>query len=288
MPSATDAKHPDLTAAEKALWLELIGRRCGLTFSDGRLRVLRQGLQARMQHHGIASFTDYYHAVSCGRDGDAEWPLLLDLLLNKETSFFRHPPSFELLTAGILPELMRLRYPQGENLLRLWSAGCSIGQEAYSLAMAFVETAGSHGWKVQVTGSDLSPNCLERGRRGRYKPYELREVPEPYGTKYLRVVEEHGEALHEVDAGIRNLVQFLPCNLLDADSYAVPPQDVIFCQNVLIYFSADSRREVVRMLSERLRNGGYLFFGPAEVVGAQAPNLEPLRRNNVLVYRRTG
>jgi len=285
MLAAKTTSLPELTAAEQALWLELIRQRCGLTFSDGRLRVLRLALHGRMMSRGLASCTDYYHAVSRGGNGDAEWLLLLDALLNKETSFFRHGPSFAVLRETILPELMRLRYPQGERCLHLWSAGCSTGQEAYSLAMAFAETAGARAWKARVTGSDLSLSNLERGRRGRYKPYEVRELPAVCGEKYLRAL---GDGTVEVDPALRAAVEFRPCNLLDADSYDLPPQDVIFCQNVLIYFAADDRRRIAHQLGASLRPGGCLFLGPAELVGTRLPGLEPLARNDVLVYRRNG
>jgi chemotaxis methyl-accepting protein methylase len=241
-----------------------------------------------MRQTGARSHADYYQGVAYGPHGDTEWQELLSLLLNRETSFFRHPPSFETLTRHVLPELLKAKHACGENQIALWSAGCSTGQEPYSLGMALLETVNTRLWKARIAATDICPRTLARARLGRYQPRETRSLNEPYRSKYLRRVEANGAAWDEVVAAVRNLVRFGLCNLVDLPSYPPETYDVIFCQNVLIYFAPESRVEVVRRLGERLRTGGYLFLGPSDAVGLQPPQLRPVHLENALVYQRGG
>jgi chemotaxis protein methyltransferase CheR len=213
---------------------------------------------------------------------------LLDLLLNRETGFFRHQPSFEALTGHVLPELLRDRRRPAAVPVTLWSAGCSSGQEAYSLAMAFLETTAGRRERAQVTGSDISPRALDRARQGRYRPFEVRCLPETCLSRYTRCGVDAVGPCYQVADAVRELVQFERFNLTDPDSYAVWGQDVIFCQNVLIYFAPEDREAVVGHLAGRLNPGGYLFLGPAEAVGLRVAGLEPVRLDNALIYRRIG
>jgi chemotaxis methyl-accepting protein methylase len=275
-----------MSPLETSLWRELIARRCSLSFSESRLRLLNQSLRERMRCLGRRSLLDYYDLVAFGPEGEAEWPELLNLLLNHETSFFRHPPSFEALKGHVLPRLVADgRRPPGAPIC-LWSAGCSTGQEAYSLAIAFLDTAGRQGGQVQVSASDISPRALERARAGRYRPFEVRSLPEDSRAQYLRRLEDENGPVYQVCDAVRGLVRFGRFNLNDPDSYGVGGQDVIFCQNVLIYFAPEARADIIGHLAERLNPGGYLFLGPAEAMGLRAAGLEPVRLENALIHRR--
>jgi chemotaxis methyl-accepting protein methylase len=277
---------PEMSSAEMALWRDYIMQRCGLTFSDDRCRLLRYGLDKRMRQKRVQSYADYYQYVAFGPNGADEWPALLDLLLNRETSFFRHPPSFEALTKQVLPDLLRDKHHRGENQIALWSAGCSKGQEPYSLAMSVLETINKGHWKVRIIGTDICPRTLARARLGQYQPQETKSLNEPYRSKYLRRPKTNGEVYEEVATEVRELVRFGFCNLIDLPSFPPEAHDVIFCQNVLIYFAPESRDELVRQLGERLVVGGYLFLGPSDAVGLQLPGMRPVHLENVLVYQR--
>ena len=274
-----------MTVLERSLWQELIRDRCGQSFSKPRLRVLRQALWQRMSQRGILSYTNYYHYVAFHHEGPNEWPELLDLLLNKETSFFRHTPSFDALMKHVLPELKRVKYQRGENSLRLWSAGCSTGQEAYSLAMACQGAEGTRGWKIQVLGTDLSTRALERAREARYRPHESRFVPDSLAGRFVRIEEEAHGVTYQVTDEICSLVEFASLNLSAAE-YPVPLQDVVFCQNVLIYFQPEDRVGIARKLCARLNRGGYLFLAPAEAVGLRLPGIVPVSLDNAMIYQR--
>lgn len=286
MLAAENATPPNLTPHDRVVWGELIERRCGMAFSDARQRVLRQSLWARMRERGCTSYVEYFHLVARQPAGDAEWRRLLGLLLNHETCFHRHGPSFEALAGHVLPELLRSRDARRQPALRLWSAACSTGQEAYSLAIAALEGAGRLGFAPAVLGADLSPACLERARAGRYKPFEIRHLPAKLRDKYLASCGgDAGE--FEVRASVRSMVRFDEFNLADPDTYPQAEQDVIFCQNVLVYLAAELRPRIVAQLAERLRPGGYLFLGPAEMVGVQCPGLDLVQLPDVSLLRRT-
>ena len=146
---------------------------------------------------------------------------------------------------------------------------------------------GVRGWQPKVTGSDISQRALDKARRGRYKPYEMRHMPDLYRENYMTVLKDKRSVFHQVADRVRALVQFGYLNLNDPNSFWVSAQDVIFCQNVLIYFKPESRVEIVRRLCQRLNPGGYLFLAPAEVVGLRLPGVQPVRLANSLIYRRT-
>lgn len=270
-----------LSASETIMWCDLVRQRCGIDFPESRLRVLNQCLSIRMGRRRMTSVMDYYYLVAGQACGGTEWAELVELLLNKETSFFRHAPSFEALRDYVLPRL-RARRPQ--EPLRVWSAGCSTGQEAYSLAMTIGEVPEVGG--LEVLGGDLSPVALERARAGRYRSYELREVPGPFCRRYFRPEPDQDPPAYRIASSIRSRVRFQPCNLVDAATYPEVPQDVIYCQNVLIYFAPECRSRVIRQLAERLHLGGYLFLGPAEAVGTVPTNLEPIHLTDVTILQR--
>jgi type IV pilus assembly protein PilK len=287
MQQVQDGTRSDLTELDQALWGELIRQRCGLAFSESRLGILRHALDKRVKRRGLKSYNDYYHYVLFHKWGELEWQNLLELLVNRETSFFRHLPSFTALTSYVLPRLLTGKTKSGVSLFNGWSAGCSNGQEAFSLAMALLDAAQAPHWHVRVSGTDISVQALKRARRARYQLFETRQIPEPFRSKYLRMARDGRHIWHQVAEDVQAAVQFTPFNFMDAESYGVVAYDVIFCQNVLIYFHPDDRPAVVRRLSERLLPGGYLFLGPAEMPEMDLPELEPVHLPDAVLYRRT-
>jgi chemotaxis methyl-accepting protein methylase len=291
------------------LWRDYIRHRCGLCFSDSRVWFLRQSLWERMRLCGTQSYREYYHYVTTHAAGEAEWLALLEGLLNHETGFFRHPPSFTALTEHVLPE--RLGDKATAAPITMWSAGCSTGQEAYSLAMVFLELTApptaTHGQQTanekqaepqaRVIGSDISSLALHKARCGLYKSYEMRSLPDTYRQRYFTMAEAGPQAVYQAGPRLRMMVEFGCVNLHDPASSPFAPLpfmggrgegvDVIFCQNVLIYFTSEDRLTIVQQLCQRLRPGGCLFLGPAEVVGLRLPSIQSVQLPDVLMYQRT-
>jgi len=288
--------QPDLTTSEYEAWREFIWQQSGLYFPQNRREFLARRIWERMRVRQIHSCSEYYHFVRFNPQGDKEWEDLLELLVIGETGFFRHEPSFRAL-AEILPHLLLRNQERGLNTLRMWSAGCSTGQEAYSLAMLFLETVRlPQVWQVEIIATDISRRAVEKARSGLYKPFEVRYMPEYYRDKYLTLEGGAGATAstpslrsttrYRVAKRVRDMVHFGHLNLSDPTSCWVAAQDVIFCQNVLIYFKPESRVETVRHLCQRLNPGGYLFLAPAEVTGLKLPGVQLVHFEDSLVYKR--
>jgi chemotaxis protein methyltransferase CheR len=288
--------QPDLTTSEYEAWREFIWQQSGLYFPENRREFLARRIWERMRVRQINSCSEYYHFVRFNTQGGKEWEDLLELLVIGETGFFRHEPSFRAL-AEILPNLLLHNQERGPNTLRMWSAGCSTGQEAYSLAMLFLETARlPQVWQAEIIATDISRRAVEKARSGLYKPFEVRYMPEYYRDKYLTVEGVAGATAstpslrnttrYRVTKRVRDMVHFGHLNLSDPTSCWVAAQDVIFCQNVLIYFKPESRVETVRHLCQRLNPGGYLFLAPAEVTGLKLPGVQLVHFEDSLVYKR--
>lgn len=279
------------------MWQSLIQQRCGLYFSEGRLEFMQRRLWDRMRVCRFENYTDYYRYVAHNLAGDAEWAMLLDLLLNLETGFFRHQPSYQALADYALPKLLQRKIWQKSNIVNMWSVGCSTGQEAYSLAMVFLEVSArwppserweDERWQIKVTGSDLSESALQQARRGKYISRNLRQIPELYRQQYLLPVQTHWTTptMYEVVGPVRDLVEFSLFNLRNPGTHQLPAQDIIFCQNVLIYFKPECRTDVVRWLGRQLNLGGYLFLAPTDAIGLKPPSLRAIQLKEVLLYQR--
>ena len=272
---------------ELSLLRELVEERCGAHFPESRERLLTRALAQRATALSLAGYSDYYHHLRRSPRADEEWQALAELLVNGETGFFRHQPSFEALARHVLPELARERLGSGVRALAAWSAGCATGQEAYSLAMVLLDGVPGPSWQVKVSGTDLSQAALDRARRGRYRAAEVEALPAACRDRHFRPVEGVPAAC-EVGPALRAAVEFGRLNLARPADYRLGSQDVIFCQNVLLYFRSERRPAVVGALAGRLKPGGYLFLAPGEVVGLKLPGLAAARLPDTLAYRRTG
>lgn len=261
------------SAAEIDLWQAYAEARSGMAFDGPRARVLAAAVAHRAEAGRHPTTLAYYHHLLHSSDPRGEWEALFGRLLNGETSFFRDGPAFALLADRLLPEL---RQRQPDRPLALWSAGCSTGQEAYSLALC-----GLAGGPVRVTGTDAGRAALARARAGVYRAHELRALPEWMVGRYF-VPAEGG---WRVAPAVRAVVEFHQLDLL---APAGPPQDVIFCQNVLIYYRPATRAAIVGRLTETLAPGGYLVLGAADGLGLPTPGLVPVGPGDVCIYGRAG
>lgn len=263
-------------------WSDLILRRCGLTFRHVRMPDVINTVRDQMRVRGIDSERAYYQRLSSPSGGAAEWDALIERLTNHETSFFRHPPSFDALRGHILPELVAAR-PPGSRL-SLCSAGCSTGQEAYSIAMCALDDAGLQG-DFMVWGSDISHDAIKVARRGRYGQRAVATVPDKYQQRFLRKVGGEPGGEYEIVDEVRQRVRFMTTNLVESGGFR-PSHDVIFCHNVLIYFSPAAVTLAVARLAACVTLGGYLLLGPGEAPSDRPPGLEPVSVNGVRAFQR--
>jgi len=262
-------------------WCDMILRHSGLAFRTTRipdvLAVVRQQMQAR----GLASERAFYQHLESPSSG-ADWDALLERLTNNETSFFRHPASFDAVRRQILPELRDAR-PRGGRL-NFWSAGCSTGQEAYSLAMVAMADPALNG-EFTVWGGDISQHAIDVARRGRYGHRAVATVPESFRAKFFRPAGPDPATEFEIVDDIRQRVRFIAMNLAEANAFRLN-YDLIFCHNVLIYFSPAVVTSVVSFLASCLKQGGYLLLGPGEAPHDRPPGLEQVTVQGVRAFHR--
>lgn len=272
----------DMSSAEFREWQALLEERSGMVISEQRRSFLQANLSSRMREVGAADYASYYRQVTAGARGAVEWSMLMDRLTVQETRFFRHPPSFALLCKYI-----RQRQASRDAAMpwSLWSVGCSSGEETYSLAICAAEVLAAADGETcyGVTGTDISLSALSRSRDGIYGPRRLEQVEPQLRERYFQSLPNDR---FQVIPSLAARVCFARLNVLELAGAPMSDMDVIFCQNLLIYFRRWRRREILNRLAERLAPGGLLVIGVGEVAGWQHPELLPVADSRVLAFTR--
>jgi chemotaxis protein methyltransferase CheR len=274
----------DLSEEEFRLLRDFIHEQFGLYFDGAHKASLRTRLASRLTLLGLSSFEDYYRYLRFAPERDQERQRMVAHLTNNETYFFREQPQLQVFATTVLRELKDRKSRVGEKSLDILSAGCSTGEEALTLAMIVYESAQFFwSWDVRVQGMDVDESALEKARRGLYHQNSLRGVSRDKLERHF-VTEGPGVRVKDL---VRRLVSFRAGNILEAASYqGLPPQDVVFCRNVLIYFSDASARKVVQHFHRLLRPGGYLFLGHAESLSRITDAFTPVRFQGAMLYQK--
>jgi chemotaxis protein methyltransferase CheR len=279
-PSDYDAA---LSEEEFRLLREFVHERYGLFFEDGQRASLRARLAGRLASLGLASFEDYYRYLRFGPGRADELPRMVSHLTNNETYFFREQPQLQVFAEHVLAAIKERKGTGGARRLRILSAGCSTGEEAYTLAMIVYDSGQFFwGWDVQVIGLDVDGAALEKARRAVYQHNSFRALPPPLLERHF-VRQGTGAAVKE---GIRRMVTFRPGNVVDPALGGLEGFDAIFCRNVLIYFSEAATRRAVATFHEALLPGGYLFLGHAESLSRTSDRFVPIRFQGAMVYQK--
>ncbi len=266
------------------LWQTLIEARTGMTIGIARRSFLETNLGIRMREIGISDYEAYYEQLMAGPVAEREWAVLVDRLTVQETSFFRHPSSFALVRAHVA-ELL-LQNPARKSL-NFWSVGCSTGEEPYSLAMqtdAQLRELKRDKVYFGVTASDISLPTLSRARNGNYIERRLHNVPTAWKDKYFQPIP--GKRELQVTDELKKRVAFVQINIMELDRAPLGGMDVIFCQNVLIYFRRFRKRDILANLAIRLAPGGIMVLGVGEAVDWAHPQLIRVDYPDTLAFRR--
>lgn len=252
-------ENQDQSEADLLRFVDLIEQRLGLQFGPTENNRLAALLRERMRETGCSRFSYYEQRVCDG--ADQELRTLAARLTIPETYFFRNPEKFVALTGSVLPQLYRVE--PGRHL-RILSAGCSTGEEPFTIAMTLKEMPGFDPSQVSIIGTDVNLEGLERARSGRFSKWSMRTIPEHYRKKYFRP--EGDEFV--LDDGIRAMVRLEEQNLAeeDPDFWRPDSYDVIFCRNVLMYFSPRKRMEAVARFARAIAADGFLFLAHAETL----------------------
>ena len=249
---------------------DLIHEETGIFLSDAKRTLLHGRLVRRVRELGFGSFGQYYDLVTSPSE-HAEFVRMLDLITTNETQFFREPHHFDYLGQKVFPEWTAAADAgERDRNIRVWSAGCSSGEEPFSMAMVLLSHfTRSHGWSVEILASDLSTRMLDTARSATWTIEKGSRIPERFLKRFmLRGV---GPRTGELRAGpeLREVVRFERINLAYAPRPEAGPFDIILCRNVLIYFDVAKRLSVADHLISQLKPVGLFFVGHAESVRAE-------------------
>ncbi|MBI1883280.1 MAG: hypothetical protein HYS08_03635 [Chlamydiae bacterium] len=254
----------------------------GLYFSEDRKASLQQKLDERIRICERATYEEYFHYLKFHPQGRLELKALLDLLTIGETYFFRNEPQFEALRDYVLPNILK----EKKDTLRIWSAGCSTGEEPYSIAMLLREhLTFFENWEISILATDINQNVLKAAQEGIYNARAVHAMPTEYLQKYFV---QKGQKFW-ISEEIKKMVQFQYHNLV-RDPFSLPLMqnlDILFCRNVIIYFNIETIRRILSQFAECLLTDGFLFVGHAETLWNLSDDFSPIEFPQTFLYQKT-
>jgi len=233
----------------------------GIKLSGQKADLVAGRLKPFLHRQGISTFTEYRQALQNAPADHSITQQFINLLTTNKTEFFRESKHFELLIDNVVPEILQRK--KKTKHLNLWSAACSSGEEAYSISMCLHAAIGAEA-DFNILATDIDTDVLTRARNGVYPEMQLREIPENFATRFTCVGNGSAAGWFKVRKSAHERVRFDQYNLMSARSIPSGPFDVIFCRNVLIYFSSESQALCLESLQANLKPGGYLFIGHSE------------------------
>ncbi|HYL85628.1 MAG TPA: protein-glutamate O-methyltransferase CheR [Candidatus Angelobacter sp.] len=256
----------------------LIEERTGICFDESRERFFSTRVREHLRVKGMHRGTDLLRAM---RKSNVEYEGLLERLLTQETTFFRYPGVYETFEKHVLPELHTKKFWKNPRTLRIWSAGCSTGEEPYSIAITIADSLSfADAWNVEILATDIGREALKHAERGIYSGRSIAGVNEKQLGAHFSPVPKG----QQVKPRLRKMVSFAQINL--ASAVYVGRMDVIFCMNVLIYFSEERRRTMVQRFYDTLEPGGYLFLGHSESISKMPVKFQAIVLNECILYRK--
>jgi chemotaxis protein methyltransferase CheR len=295
---STPATAIQISEAEMRLLQALVYQECGMYFDARRTHFLQDRLQRRVRECRLDSFYSYYRLL-ISAEGRQEFDRLLEDLTVNETSFFRNKSQLDLFHKCILDELIRKKEAERDRRIRIWSAGCSTGQEPYTIAMLVADGLAYHRlmtpdrgeitwpkpivpppWKVEIPASDINYSVLRAGQEGAYNEHQMASVDYSYRLRYF---DKAGDR-YVVKAALKQLVHFDFHNL--KTEFLPQRNDVIFCRNVMMYFDEPEQRRLIEKFHRCLAPGGYLLVGHAESLLGLTDKFAMVYRDSGTAYRR--
>lgn len=276
-----EPRGPRLSEDEFRLLREVISEHCGIWFREDLAYLMERRLWPRLEVLGLGDFSDYYRYLRLDPSRFAELEAVVDVLTTNETYFWREPRQLRAFEREIVPMLAASL--DSRRTVRILSAGCSTGEEAYTLAALLRDSGRFAGWKVEVIGVDIARRVVEAARIGAYRDHAFRSSDSERMRRWFRF--RAGRWL--VDDELRRLVRFEQANLVDPRGLAgIGRVDVVFCRNVMIYFDVPARQRVLRGFHRALREGGFLLLGHAESLLNASADFELFHLQEEMVYRK--
>jgi len=252
---------------EFQLFSNFIYDNVGIKMPAAKKTMLEARLQKRLKALGIPSFEEYGNYVFSPDGRATELIHLIDVVTTNKTDFFREPGHFDFMVKTALPTILDGRGGSSRDPLRIWSAGCSTGEEPYTMAMVLSEFAiGRPGFRAAITATDICTQVLQTARTGIYPEERTDPIPLNLKKKYLLRSREKSKSLVRICPQLRSLVTFRRINFMDDDLGIAEKMDIIFCRNVVIYFDKPTQQTLMRKFHKQLKPGGYLFIGHSETL----------------------
>ena len=256
----------------------LIEERTGIHFDESRERFFSSRVHEHLHARGLTRGNDLLRGI---RKTNVEYEALLERLLTQETSFFRYPAVYEAFEKRVLPELHAKKFWKDPRTLRVWSAGCSTGEEPYSIAITIVDSLSfADSWHVEILATDVGRHALKHAERGIYSGRSIASV----SAKQLGTHFSPAEMGYQIKPRLKKMITFAQMNL--ASPVYMGRMDMIFCMNVLIYFTEERRRVMVQRFYDALEPGGYLFLGHSESISKMPVKFQAIVLSDCILYRK--
>ena len=274
----------EISTQEYTTLTDLIEQRSGLHFEQNKDYFIKIRLAKRMELNKCDTVNDYIRFLRLDST-QRELDEFVDALTTNETYFYRELPQLMAFIEGVLPLIMEKKRARSLKSLRIWSAACSTGCEPYTLAILLKEHVPDIAdWHVQIIGTDINNQILHKCRVGVYGDRALKDVPPQIKSKYFKGLENNE---WEISQEIKNMVKFNHLNLIDKRQMrSMVGFDFVFCRNVLIYFEANTSKQILSMFYDSLNTGGFIFLGHSESVSRFSAAFKVERVNNSLVYQK--
>lgn len=266
---------------------DFIYKQCGIFIAENRKYLVENRLSNRIKALNLKSYHEYYNYLRYDTSRGTELNKLFEVVTTNETSFFRNPPQLEIFQKSVMPGILDKCRSAGRKKLRIWSAGCSTGEEPYTLAIILHELLKGEiaGWDIKITANDLSEAVLAAAQRGVYNEYTLRTTPKNLVETYFLKDGQQYKILPEV----KRLVSFGQINLNDkAQLQRVEKSQIVFCRNVIIYFDDEMKRKVISAFYDNLEVNGALLIGHSESLHNISRAFHMEHHKGTIVYRKLG
>jgi chemotaxis protein methyltransferase CheR len=277
-------KELKITDQEFANLRDFIYAQCGIYIADNRKYLLENRLGNRLKKLNLRNFDEYYNYLRFDADKGAEMKKLFEVITTNETSFYRNPPQLQVFQEKVLAEVLDSCRAAGRKL-RIWSAGCSTGEEPYTISMIIHELLQGDiaNWDIRITANDLSERVLESARKGVYNDYTLRTTPKEIAQRYF----DMADGVNTVKPEVKRLVSFGQINLRDrAQIKRVERSQIVFCRNVIIYFDDAMKKQVISSFYDNLLPGGYLIIGHSESLHNITRAFKPIHFPGAIIYKK--
>lgn len=264
---------------------DFIYQQCGIYIAENRKYLIENRLSNRIKDLNLKSYAEYHNYLRFDVNKRLEINKLYEVVTTNETSFYRNPPQLKIFQEVVLKEVIEEARKTGRKRLRIWSAGCSTGEEPYTLAIILHEVLRTEisSWDVKITANDLSEAVLASARRGVYSEYALRTTPKDIISRYFI---KEGDS-YKVDPKMKQIISFGQINLSDKLQLArVEKSQIVFCRNVIIYFDDDMKRRVINAFYDNLLPNGMLLIGHSESLHSISRAFKPEQHTGTIVYRK--